>query len=209
MLKGARKEPHKPKQAAVIQAAAELFVQHGYDGASTEMIAERAGVSRQTIYNQFASKEALFLAVAADLVGEIATSLGEALEGAGDLRNTLLKLGRGILTPIMRPKTIAFYRVVITEAPRFPELARAVHEVNSVAVDNEVAAYLEKQAQLLVPDPKLAARHFVALVIHPFSFQLLLGIGANADAPEIGRHLEAAVDAFLRAYGKPKTSVSR
>ncbi len=201
MQKGARKEPHKPKQAAVIQAAAELFVQHGYDGTSTEMIAERARVSRQTIYNQFESKEALFLAVATDLVNEISARLEEAVEGGGDLRGTLLALGRRTLNVLLRPKTFAFYRVVITEAPRFPELARAIDEASRKAVEDEVAAYLDKRSQLHLPDPKLAARQFLGMIVHPFLMKALLGISADVNGPEVGRYLEASVDTFVRAYG--------
>ncbi len=202
MLKETQRETRKPKQAAVLQAAAELFVQHGYDGTSTEMIAEKAGVSRQTIYNQFESKEALFLVIATDLVREVAAPLGEPLEETEDLRGTLLELGRRILSALLRPRTAAFYRVVVTEAPRFPALAKAVNEASTVAVEVEVAAYLNKQSQLQLPDPKLAARNFLGLIVHPYSFTVLLGIKADAEAPEVGRHLEAAVDTFLRAYGK-------
>jgi TetR/AcrR family transcriptional repressor of mexJK operon len=208
MLKDKRKDPRKPKQAAVIRAAAELFVQYGYDGTSTEMIAERAGVSRQTIYNQFEGKEALFLAIASDLVEEIFASLGEEVEGPGDLRGTLFSFAHNLLAKMLRPKTIAFHRVVVTEAARFPGLARAVHDAISTAVEDKVAVCLDKQSQLTLPDPKLAARQFMALIIHPYPFKALLGVGEHTDGPEIQRHLEAAVDTFVRAYGRDEDGVS-
>ena len=201
MLKHKRKDPRKPKQAAVIQAAAELFVQHGYDGTSTEMIAERAGVSRQTIYNQFQSKEALFLAIAVDLVEEIFTPLGEAVEGTEDLRGALFAFAHNMLRKLLRPKTIAFHRLVITVAARFPALALAVHEATSVAIEEKVAAYLEKQSRLRLPDPAIAAQQFMALIVHPYPLKALLGIREDADGPEMQCHLEAAVDTFVRAYG--------
>ncbi len=201
MLKDTEKETRRPKQAAVMQAATELFVQHGYDGTSTEMIAERAGVSRQTIYNQFESKEALFLAIAKNLIHEVAAPLEEALEEVEDLRGTLLALGRRTLTALLRPKTAAFHRLAITEVPRFPELADAIDQASTIAVEVEVAAYLNRQRQLRLPDPKRAAQHFLALIVHPYSFKVLLGIRADVDSQEIAHHLEAAVDAFLRADG--------
>lgn len=202
MQEGKRKESRKPKQAAVIQAAADLFVQHGYDGTSTEMIAERAGVSRQTIYNQFESKEALFLAVTVDLVDEISTPLDEAAEGAEDLRGALIVLAHSLLRKLLRPKTVAFHRLVVTVAARFPALAHAVYEATSVAIEEKVAGYLQKQSQLRLPDPAIAARHLNGLIIHPYPFKALLGIEEDADSPEMHRHLEAAVDTFVRAYGK-------
>jgi AcrR family transcriptional regulator len=203
MQEGTRKEPRKPKQAAIIQAAAELFVQHGYDGTSTEMIAEKAGVSRQTIYNQFESKEALFLAIGASLVSEVVAPLAETVEGAGDLHRTLLAFGRRTLTTLLCPRTIALYRLVVTEAPRFPDLARAVDEANFTAVENELAKYLDGHCNLRIPDSKLAARQLLALIVQPIAFRALLGVGADAGDAEIAHHIDAAVDTFLRAHVLP------
>lgn len=202
MQRAIRKERRKPKQAAIIHAAAELFVQHGYDGTSTEMIAEKAGVSRQTIYNQFDRKEALFLAIAADLVHDVIAPLAEAVERSRELRETLVAFGRRMLDTLLHPRTIALYRLVVTEAPRFPELGRAVYEAGPMAAENEVAGYLAGQNQLKISDARLAARHFLALIVHPIEFKVQLGIGMDAGDPEIVHHLEAAVDTFLRAYAK-------
>ena len=50
----------KNKKYDIVQAAYELFLEHGYDNSSIKMIAERAGVSQGLIYNFFESKELLF-----------------------------------------------------------------------------------------------------------------------------------------------------
>lgn len=195
-----KKQRSTPKQAAVLDAAAELFIQHGYDGASTEMIAEKAGVSRQTIYNNFASKEALFLAIATDLVEELTAPLAEAVEHGEKLRQTLVAFGQRLLDTLLSPKTISLYRLVITEVPRFPELGRAVYEAGPVKTQTGVAAYLSGQSQLRISDPLLAAEHLIALIAHPLDFRKQVGIEVDADSPEIARHIDAAVDTFLRAY---------
>ena len=48
------------KVDSVLTAARELFVETGYASTSVDAIAERAGVSKATIYAHFASKEVLF-----------------------------------------------------------------------------------------------------------------------------------------------------
>ena len=52
-------------RARILEAAAELFRTHGYD-VSMDAIASVANVSKQTLYNQFGSKEDLFKAMIAE-----------------------------------------------------------------------------------------------------------------------------------------------
>lgn len=47
------------KDAAILEAALELFVEEGVEGASFEKIARRAGTTRPAIYRRYASKEHL------------------------------------------------------------------------------------------------------------------------------------------------------
>lgn len=50
------------KREAILHAAVAVFLREGYARASVEAIADRAGVSKQTVYNHFGDKERLFLA---------------------------------------------------------------------------------------------------------------------------------------------------
>lgn len=192
------KERHKPKQAAVIQAAAELFVSHGYDGTSTEMIAEKAGVSRQTIYNQFERKELLFLAIVSGLVGEMVAPLTDAADRAEDVRATLLALGQRIHQTYLSPKTMALRRLAVAELSRFPELARSLYEAGPLVAQEAIASYLGSQNQLRITDPALAARQFLGLVVHPYELRGELGI--EFDDKQMQRELHASVDMFMGAY---------
>src|SRR5690606_38972558 len=51
------------REAAIVEAAATLFAQHGYHATSMEMIAEIAGLAVGTIYNYFDSKSLLLKAI--------------------------------------------------------------------------------------------------------------------------------------------------
>jgi len=50
-------------ETAIIDGAARLFSEHGFDGVSMRDVADAAGVSKANIYHHFASKQALYLAV--------------------------------------------------------------------------------------------------------------------------------------------------
>src|SRR6516225_8741847 len=58
------------KPRAILEAAAEIFLDDGYLGASMDDIAEKAAVAKQTVYAHFSSKRALFVAMASALTNE-------------------------------------------------------------------------------------------------------------------------------------------
>ncbi|MEU7866515.1 helix-turn-helix domain-containing protein [Dactylosporangium sp. NPDC049140] len=54
-----REEKKARARAAMADAAAALFAEHGYDGVAMTQVARAAGVSEQTLYNYFPTKESL------------------------------------------------------------------------------------------------------------------------------------------------------
>ena len=60
MTRLTRAESQAKTRSALLHAAAEVFVERGFAGASVEAITERAGYTRGAFYSNFASKEALF-----------------------------------------------------------------------------------------------------------------------------------------------------
>lgn len=64
MPRNRRPVPKEEKRAALVGAAAELFVADGYDAASMSRIARHAGVTATTLYWYFADKDELLVAVA-------------------------------------------------------------------------------------------------------------------------------------------------
>jgi AcrR family transcriptional regulator len=90
-----RAEARTRTRAALRAAAAQTFARKGFAGASVEEIAEAAGFSIGALYSNFASKEELFLDLAATyssgLIAEAAGALREHGQGTGALA---LELGR-------------------------------------------------------------------------------------------------------------------
>jgi AcrR family transcriptional regulator len=70
-----RAEKQARTRAELLRTAAAVFAQHGYEGASVEQIAERAGYSHGAVYSNFAGKADLFLAVFEDYMAERAREL--------------------------------------------------------------------------------------------------------------------------------------
>lgn len=89
-----RAEGKAQTQERLLRAATELFLQHGYKGASARAIAARAGVSRSLVFWHFGSKQALFCEVLRELLVPFRAALESTL-GHVDARKRLFAFFRG------------------------------------------------------------------------------------------------------------------
>jgi TetR/AcrR family transcriptional repressor of mexJK operon len=195
--------PPSPKAEQVLQAASRVFREQGYGSASMDAIAREAGVSKATLYAHFAGKDQLFAAI----VGAECRSHSQALTAPDidrlEVRQALAAIGRNFLDLVLSAKARAIYRIVIAEAPRFPELGRAFYASGPAAVLARLADYLgaaDARGTLRVEDPKLAAEQFVAMLMGPLHMRHLLGLTAEFGDRDPAQVVEAAVATFLSAY---------
>jgi TetR/AcrR family transcriptional regulator, mexJK operon transcriptional repressor len=196
------------KRRAIIEAATEVFLDHGYRGASMDAIAARAQVSKQTVYKHFSDKESLFSAIVRSAVDAAADPVFDEvrrLPDTGDVEADLRHLARQLVARVMAPAILRLRRLVIGEAARFPELGHAFHEQGPARTIEALAAAFERLASrgaLELDDPALAAAHFNWLVLAtPLNRAMLLGEDEPPPAAALRRYADDGVRAFLRAYG--------
>ncbi|HEY7013464.1 MAG TPA: TetR/AcrR family transcriptional regulator [Streptosporangiaceae bacterium] len=198
------------KRRAIVEAAAGLFLDHGYQGTSMDEIAALAAVSKQTVYKNFSDKEKLFSYIvlgAAARADEFIQALPLVLAGPGDLRAGLQALARQYLATVMQPRVLQLRRLIISEAGRFPDLARTYYRQVPERVMDALAAQLDELAGrglLRVDDPHVAASQLAFLILGlPLDRAMFLGTGHELSAAELDRRADDAVDVFLAAYGQP------
>ena len=197
---GERARPAKHR--AITEAASAAFLAEGYEGASLDHIAASAGVSKQTIYNHFEDKEALFRAICAELTADLMASLRPKTGDHEDSSIALRRLGRAYLGLVLRSSSLALHRLIIGEAARFPDLGRAVYEAGPARVVEELAAYFRdetRRGRLSVPDPKTAAEQFLGMLMGHHQLRALLGV-AGPDPSALDARVDDAVETFLRAF---------
>jgi AcrR family transcriptional regulator len=105
----------------ILDAAEDVFLSHGFAGASVDQIAGQAGTSKQTVYARFGTKEALFVEVSNRM---LAPEFHSAHQNTASLREQLISTAIEILEAMLDPKMVRMYRIIIAEAERFPELAK-------------------------------------------------------------------------------------
>lgn len=204
-------------RAAVVQAARELFLRNGYAGTTMDEIAASAGLTKRTLYNNYADKAALFTEIATDVIA-YAAGFARGLRAelavgitAASLRPTLQDIGQRLALGIVRPEVIAVRRLLIGEAREFPALARRYYERAPGQVLDALASgfeHLGHAGLLRVPDARRAAAQFAYLVAgEPLDRAILAGIVPAR------RHLVACardgVETFLARYAPARASTPR
>ena len=196
------------KRAAILDAAATVFLRKGYLGTSMDEIAALASVSKQTVYKHFADKERLFSEIVTSTVDEVAEPVHREvldLADSGDIEADLRDLARRTLAGVMQPRVLQLRRLVIGEAGRFPELGRVFYEQGPGRTIAALAAAFERLAArgvLHLDDPVLAAQHFNWLIMSiPLNQAMFLG-DDEPSAADLDRYADTGVRAFLAAYGR-------
>ncbi|MCU4178560.1 TetR/AcrR family transcriptional regulator [Bosea sp. BH3] len=193
------------KHHAITRAAAETFLAEGFERASLDQIAQRAGVSKQTIYSHFNDKEDLFKAICADLTETLVFPLRQNATSM-DLRHTLIQLGEDTLALMLRPEALDLHRLVVSAAPRFPELGRVTWEGGARRMLDDVATLLLERSRIGdgLPRPidvaqaELLAEQFVGMLRGFHQARGLLGVAA-VPAARRKDYVAACVEMVLRA----------
>ena len=193
----------REKRGAVMDAAIGLFLADGYDRTSLESVARAADVSSATLYKHFPTKEALFGAIMARL-WESEPGAEGAMPEPGDPRRGLTLIGRDYADLLGRQKTVALFRVIIAEAPRFPELGRELYERGKRPYLDRLGVYLEREiaaGTLAIDDIPMAARQFLGMINDVVFWPRLLIVDLTVSEGEARAVVDQAVETFLKRYG--------
>lgn len=192
----------------ILIASKALFLEDGYDGVNLDRIATRAGVARQTVYNLFGSKEAVFRATmehhwAAFGLEELSARLDRDISRA-DPADFLRRFAEMVLTFIAETDQVSFTRLVIAESRRLPWIATEFYRLGKAPLAETFTACLREMSEAGVIDcahPELAARQFLGLIQEFVIWPQVMAIGPDVmKLPPTGLVVEEAVAMFLSRY---------
>ncbi|MEQ1067173.1 TetR/AcrR family transcriptional regulator [Acinetobacter sp. XH1741] len=190
------------KDQKILDAATKFFLIHGFSGTTTDMIQKEAGVSKATMYGCFKNKEAMFAAV----IERQCTNMQEQIilveTKAKNLRSALTDIGKTYLCFILSHSGLAFFRICIAEAVRFPELSKKFFEVGPNRLAHIIAGYLEKSVQQgeieLSSSAEATANIFLSLLRSDAHLKCLTHPDYLISDSEISVWVEYVVDLFLK-----------
>lgn len=195
-------------RAAALEAARTLFLQRGYAGTTMDEIAERAGLTKRTLYNNYADKETLFTEIVNDTL-HFAESFVDTLREefaspvpASQISTRLHALGQRLALAILRPETIALRRLLIGESREFPALAREYFDRAPGQVMRALARgfrQLSAAGVLRTTDHQRAAEQFAYLVAGASLDRAIL-TGEMPSTSQLTATARAGVDTFLARF---------
>jgi AcrR family transcriptional regulator len=198
-----RRKDARPEE--LVAAALELFGERGYAATKLEQVAERAGVTKGTIYLYFANKEALLKAVVRDsIVPALARGEETAAAHSGSAADLFRQLVRAWWEVIGGTSLSGVPKLMMAEATNFPELARFYHKEVVSRGHRLMGSVIERgiaTGEFRAVDVPIAVRLVMAPLLHAanwrHSFALCLREGFDVDA-----YLESHIDIFLRGIAK-------
>jgi AcrR family transcriptional regulator len=180
------------------------FLREGYAAASMSEIAAKIGGSKATLYSYFPSKKDLFAAVIEDEVRQMLAPLFEMDQTQGAFRKVLEQFGRRFLDLLLAEDSVAFYRLVVAESARFPEVGQAAYQFGVQRGLDHLAglfAAAMERGELRRADASVAVAQFLDLCTGELHRKRLFGIVGADDQDAAQRQVKAAVATFLAAYG--------
>lgn len=199
------REPVIPaKRRQILAGAREVFGELGFERASVDLIATRAGVSKATVYNHFHDKKALFVASVVEECDDMRAGLRRCLDRPGaDLEASLQRVGEQMMAVFLSPVVAGLFRHTIAEAGRFPEIGRMVFERGPVQLHQDIARYLARwreRGALDIADPLSAAIQFVALCQGDLAVRSRFGALEHPVDEQVRAWVKRAVKTFVRAF---------
>jgi AcrR family transcriptional regulator len=166
-----RRKEARPGQ--ILEAARAVFSEKGYDATNLDDVAQRAQVSKGTLYVYFSSKEQLFHAVAQDALVAISQALRNPTATVDRPQaEALPRLFEALVELTSKDPSSAVVRMILSEGRRFPDLARIWHDDVVRPMLEQVAAIVaqaQRRGEVVDGDPL----HLAFAITSSFSMALL------------------------------------
>jgi len=190
------------KLQAILDAASALFLERGIAATTMESVAERACVSKMTVYGHFRDKPALLSAVFERNIKAIRLPDLEVGPDPASSLAQLAEFGERLVRFLTRPEIVKTASVMAACADENPRLAAAFYAAGPGTMLKKVAGFLKSLAErgiLSIDDPELAAEQLVVSWLGLSQLRQNLGLSGPPSPDAIARRVRYATDTMVRA----------
>lgn len=192
----------------ILDATGEVFLERGFERASTTEIARRARTSKQTLYGLFPTKADLFAAVMSGYTEQLFAHHMEYIESGKPAEQALTEIAAMVLDLFSAPRFLALYRILVAEAENFPELARQLWRVCAERGYTLLAEYLRSRG-IGGPAWRRSAAQFVSLLLGDFLLSAMLNPDHRLSRSAMQSRVRGAVRDFLALHPEHTTNAKR
>jgi TetR/AcrR family transcriptional repressor of mexJK operon len=190
------------KREAILDAAAALFYERGMTATTMEAVAEKAGVSKMTVYSHFPDKPALLEASFARNINELRLPELADQTNLADSIEALVSFGERLIGFLTRPEIVQGGRLMAASAADHPALAAAFFAAGPATMLARVANFLrslDARGLLDIDDPELVGEQLLGAWLGMSQLRQNLGIAGPPPPEEISRSVRRATQIFVTA----------
>lgn len=193
---GLRERQRQARGEAILEAAFALIVEQGYDALTMEALAARVGISRQTLYHHFASREDIVLRAVLTLMErgiEAIQSFDSSLPPAERLKGVV----RWMLESRFQPATAALVKVrhSLMTVKAHPDYRRAFERRASALA--QIVASAQEAGELRADLPSRLIVQMLLGLVSDASYEDLIAAGQTT-LPEVADAIIAVFFTGLR-----------
>lgn len=183
----------------ILDATTAVFLEEGFERASTNEIARRAQTSKQTLYTLFPTKADLFAGVMSAQMEHIFAKNQYYIESGKAPRQALMETGCMVLRMFSSPEFLALHRILVAEVYKFPDLARRLWHECAEHGYGLFADYLRSR-RIGGPNYNKSAAKFISFVLGDFVLNAMLNPDLELGERAIRERVREAVEDFLRLH---------
>ncbi|MDD9998096.1 MAG: TetR/AcrR family transcriptional regulator [Rhodospirillaceae bacterium] len=192
------------KKSQILDVASEWFLAHGYAGTSISAMARESGISKESIYRYFSSKETLLEAV----IEKELEFYGRELEAAHaveiglvDLREALIRIAESIAFTLNSDRTLDFRRLIFRVSRSSPNVGEHYFEAGPLQAEAPLVEIFNAHREKTEFEADDLATYFAAMVGHRLVLERECRVNMPSDV-FVGRKCRRIVDHFLKAFFK-------
>lgn len=192
------------KYDQVVEGARKVFLAEGFEGASVDLIAKEAGVSKATLYSYFPDKRVLFIEVAKEECARQANRAVQVDCCDVPVAEMLKMIGTSMMEFLTSDFAQRIFRICVAESDRFPELGQEFYMSGPQLMEDRLSQYFAfacERGQLKIDDMHFAAHQFEALMKADIFIKMVFNMVEKPGQKDIDRVVDGAVDTFLARYG--------
>jgi TetR/AcrR family transcriptional repressor of mexJK operon len=190
------------KREQILQSAIDLFCHQGFPNTSMDEVAKHAGVSKQTVYAHFGSKDDLFVASIESkcVVHQLTENL---LVDATDPERVLTSFSQHFGAMIASEEAITVFTTCVAQVDTHPEVAALFYDAGPKHILNLVSGYLKKvnqHGQYHFNNPHDSAVRLSLMLFGELRMRLELGLPTADLLSKRQAYLTETAMMFLKAH---------
>ncbi|WP_137226449.1 TetR/AcrR family transcriptional regulator [Shewanella sp. MEBiC00475] len=190
------------KRAQVLESAIDLFCHQGFPNTSMDEVAKHAGVSKQTVYSHFGSKDDLFVsAIESKCVVHQLTD--NALVDATKPQQVILQFAQQFGEMIVSKEAMTVFKTCVAQADTHPEVSRLFYDAGPKHVLGLVRNYLKKvneHGEYWFKNPHESAVRLCLMLFGELKLRLELGLEIGDLQISRQAYIQDTAEMFLRAH---------